>query len=138
VRQLRWDFGEAWVESADGTVLEYSTAWYSSKIAQKDENTSAEEGEPISEFRRQSEAFTFAPGIGLPGKVWSSRQPEWIRDVSIEPDTFFLRSALRIRYRIWQKPADSELDLVCRFSLMTKCWRCLSFSCLNPAKKTGD
>jgi diguanylate cyclase (GGDEF)-like protein/PAS domain S-box-containing protein len=110
-----WDFGEAWVESADGTVLEYSTAWYSSKIAQKDEvgskkdeNTSAEEGEPtesfetlsltlqtsLSEFRRQSEAFTFAPGIGLPGKVWSSRQPLWIRDVSIEPDTFFLRSHL--------------------------------------------
>jgi diguanylate cyclase (GGDEF)-like protein/PAS domain S-box-containing protein len=111
----RWEFGEAWVESADGTVLEYSTAWYSSKIAQKDEvaskkdeNTSAEEGEStesfetlsltletsLSEFRRQSEAFTFAPGIGLPGKVWSSRQPVWITDVSIEPDTFFLRSAL--------------------------------------------
>ncbi|MBD0361983.1 MAG: EAL domain-containing protein, partial [Coleofasciculus sp. C3-bin4] len=103
-----WEFGEAWVESADGTVLEYSTAWYSSKIAQKDENTSAEEGEPtesfetlsltletsLSEFRRQSEAFTFAPGIGLPGKVWSSREPVWIRDVSIEPDTFFLRSHL--------------------------------------------
>ncbi len=103
-----WEFGEAWVESADGTVLEYSTAWYSSKIAQKDENTSAEEGEPtesfetlsltletsLSEFRRQSEAFTFAPGIGLPGKVWSSRQPLWIRDVSIEPDPFFLRSHL--------------------------------------------
>ena len=110
-----WDFGEAWVESADGTVLEYSTAWYSSKIAQKDEvgskkdeNTSAEEGEStesfetlsltletsLSEFRRQSEAFTFAPSSGLPGKVWSSRQPLWIRDVSIEPDTFFLRSHL--------------------------------------------
>ncbi len=103
-----WDFGEAWVESADGTVLEYSTAWYSSKIAQKDENTSAEEGEQtesfetlsltletsLREFRRQSEAFTFAPGIGLPGKVWSSRQPLWIRDVSIEPDPFFLRSHL--------------------------------------------
>lgn len=110
-----WDLGEAWVESADGTVLEYSTAWYSSKSAKtsevrsmNDETTSVEEGEQtesfetlaltletsIREFRRQSEAFTFARHRGLPGKVWSSREPVWIRDVSIEPDTFFLRSHL--------------------------------------------
>ena len=110
-----WDFGEAWIPSTDGTVLECSTAWYSSKSEQKDEvksmkdeNTLAEEGEPtesfhtssftletsVSEFRRQSKVFTFAPGTGLPGRVWLLQQPVWIRDVSIEQESFFARSYL--------------------------------------------
>jgi len=103
-----WDFGEAWIKSADGTVLECSTTWCSSKSAQKAEFTSAEEGEPtdschplsftlqtcLSEYQRQSQAFTFAPNNGLPGQVWSSRQPVWIKDVSVEPESFFARSHL--------------------------------------------
>ena len=116
-----WDFGEAWIKSADGTVLECSTTYCSYKSLQKNEvgtkkagNTSAV-GEPIellhpalgaatltsftlqtalSEFQRHSEALTFAPNVGLPGQVWSSQQPVWIKDVSVDPDTFFARSAL--------------------------------------------
>lgn len=76
-----WDFGEAWVPTADGSALECSPAWY----------TKTQGLEP---FRSASEKLTFSPGIGLPGRVWASQQPEWRRDVSAESDTIYLRAQL--------------------------------------------
>jgi len=78
-----WNFAEAWIPRPrpDGTVLECSSAWYSSDMS-------------LEKFRRLSENFTFSPGIGLPGRVWSSRQPEWIPDVSVIPDTIFPRAPI--------------------------------------------
>ena len=109
-----WEFGEAWIKSTDGTVLECSTAWCSKEagdwgLGREDKETTGahtrrqgDKGEfpqlpitnPLRQFRRQSEAYTFAPGTGLPGQVWLSRQPVWIRDVSIEAERFFARSHL--------------------------------------------
>lgn len=107
-----WDLGEAWVKSSESIVLECLTAWCSSKKSEERQTADLELGtgqdswqspvpnpqSPVSlllsEFRHQSEAFTFAPGVGLPGRVWSSQQPEWIRDVSIEPNLSFARSHL--------------------------------------------
>ncbi|AFZ20461.1 PAS domain S-box protein [Allocoleopsis franciscana] len=92
-----WDFGEAWIKSADGTVLECSSAWCSKHVGAT-ETQDKEQIDPIihplKEFRRHSQTYSFAPGIGLPGQVWSSRQPLWMRDVSIEPESFFARSPL--------------------------------------------
>ncbi|MEW6496134.1 MAG: EAL domain-containing protein [Cyanobacteriota bacterium] len=48
----------------------------------------------LSTFQRQSQNYTFAPDTGLPGRVWASRQPEWIRDVSLQSHDFFSRSHL--------------------------------------------
>jgi PAS domain S-box-containing protein len=76
-----WDFGEAWVPKADGSVLECSPAWYGKH-------------EGLTAFRSGSEALTFAPGVGIPGRVWVSKQPEWRRDVSLESSEVFLRNDL--------------------------------------------
>ena len=38
----------------------------------------------FQDFRRVSEAMTFAPGVGLPGRVLASGEPAWIVDVTKE------------------------------------------------------
>jgi len=43
-------------------------------------------------FRKISEATSFSPGMGLPGRVLTSKQPEWIIDVT--KDTNFPRAKL--------------------------------------------
>lgn len=73
-----WSFGEAWIPQ--GQTLTCSPAWYSSD-------------QKLAEFRKDSQEVTFAPKIGLPGRVWASHQPEWIEDVSIEENSVFLRAS---------------------------------------------
>lgn len=78
-----WDFGEAWIPNSDATVLECSPSWYARDPS-------------LESFRHQSETNTIAPNIELPGRVWLSKQPEWIVDVSIEPSHGFLRSRIAL------------------------------------------
>ncbi len=60
--------GQAWTLDAAGSRLECSPAWYAGSAG-------------LERFRRGSEAMTFEPGVGLPGRVWSSKKPAWIADV---------------------------------------------------------
>jgi len=76
-----WDFGEAWVPTVDGSVLECSPAWHSNS-------------KHLEPFRSLSEKLTFLPGVGLPGRVWVSQQPEWRRDVSAESEQIYLRTQM--------------------------------------------
>lgn len=46
----------------------------------------------MQEFVAATQQITFAQGIGLPGRVWASRQPHWIFELS--QDTNFPRTAL--------------------------------------------
>ena len=79
-----WDFGEAWVPSHDGKVLECSPAWYLSTNR-------------LEKFRQLSEGLTFPPNTGLPGRVWSSKKPEWNPDVSIKAEAVFLRARVALK-----------------------------------------
>ncbi|MGY4427717.1 signal transduction histidine kinase [Bradyrhizobium sp. F1.13.1] len=49
----------------------------------------------VPEFERVSREFTFLPGLGLPGRVWSSLQPEYVPDVV--PDENFPRGPIAER-----------------------------------------
>ncbi|MBI3583686.1 MAG: GAF domain-containing protein [Nitrospinae bacterium] len=65
-----WTYGEVWKPSEDKTYLEYSKVWYSNL-------------KEMERFRIESEGFKFSHGVGLHGRVWSSKKPEWINNVSI-------------------------------------------------------
>ncbi len=73
-----WDYGEAWIPSGDRQILVCSPAWYSSI-------------DGLEEFRRFSERISFPSGIGFPGRVWGHQRPEWIWDISLETEAYFLR-----------------------------------------------
>ncbi|MFK8183583.1 MAG: PAS domain S-box protein [Phormidesmis sp.] len=93
-----WIYGEAWVPTADEQMLTCSPAFYS---CIEDQQTDPEISLALERFRRVSEAFTFTPGEGLPGRVWESQQPEWdlineaaqsgLIDVSTQAEAVFLR-----------------------------------------------
>ena len=79
---IGWDVGEAWIPDAEGTVLQSARGWYASNAR-------------MESFRRQSEKLTFAMNIGLPGRVWASKQPEWVEDLS-RGYPHFLRSQIAL------------------------------------------
>jgi signal transduction histidine kinase len=66
-----WALGEAWLPRRGGAVLARGPAW-----------TSKVRG--LSAFLKETEEFSFVRGRGLPGRVWKSRRPLWIRDVRVD------------------------------------------------------
>lgn len=74
-----WVMGEAWVPDEQGEKLVCSKVWH---VIQNG----------LIKFSGASEQYSFARGTGLPGRVWASRKPVWIRDVT--KDTNFPRSQL--------------------------------------------
>ena len=89
-----WDFGEAWLPVRGGQKLEYATAWYPRYSQTLATPHNRHIWENAAEFHRVSAQFAFFPGQGLPGRVWSSQQPEWIRDVSSTSSPMFHRQAI--------------------------------------------
>ena len=68
-----WVLGQAWVPNDDGTALDCGSIWFCGNGGLKD-------------FRAASEASHFRLGVGLPGRVWESKQPAWIEDVRNDPN----------------------------------------------------
>ncbi|MEW6332425.1 MAG: EAL domain-containing protein [Pseudomonadota bacterium] len=65
-----WILGQAWMPDENDRI-ECVPAWYG-------------DAKGLERFRKKSLELTFTPGTGLPGRVWESKQPVWIRDVASE------------------------------------------------------
>jgi PAS domain S-box-containing protein len=65
---LGWDVGALWRVDREAETLRCVDLWRKASIE-------------VLEFERVSRDFTFVPGVGLPGRVWSSLEPEYISDV---------------------------------------------------------
>jgi PAS domain S-box-containing protein len=68
---LEWDLGALWQVDPEGGVLRCIATWASPSAAP-------------SNFAAATRAISFGPGMGLPGRVWSSCGPVWIRDVPLD------------------------------------------------------
>jgi signal transduction histidine kinase len=66
-----WALGQAWLPRADGSALICGPAWIS------DESS-------LGPFGIVSQGCPLTPDVGLPGRVWASRKPAWIRDVTLD------------------------------------------------------
>jgi PAS domain S-box-containing protein len=68
---LGWDVGVLWRVDREPEALRCVELWHKASIE-------------VPEFERVSRKSTFGPGLGLPGRVWSSLEPEYIPDVVLD------------------------------------------------------
>src|SRR5207247_2162500 len=78
-----WEYGEAWMPNPQGRLLERAFTWVAGASGAR-------------EFKARSEGRSFSHGEGLPGRVWSSRQPLWLQDVTFLARASGLRAAVAI------------------------------------------
>ena len=68
-KTLGWELGTFWMPVADGSVLRCGNVWKSSVGK-------------FRKFKAASKKLTLAPGVGLPGRVWSNLKAAWVPDVT--------------------------------------------------------
>jgi PAS domain S-box-containing protein len=92
---LTWDLGELWTpeETEQGGIYPIPTPkslwckhiWLDPSIA-------------IPEFIEQTGQIAFNCGVGLPGRVWATHSPQWIRDVVMMPTSCANQPPLKTVY----------------------------------------
>ena len=66
---LDWEIGAMWIADSDANVLRCLKVWHDPSIN-------------VDPFVSASYGRTIAPGVGLPGRVWTSSKAVWIPDVN--------------------------------------------------------
>jgi two-component system, sensor histidine kinase and response regulator len=79
---LEWDLAALWEVDPGGQALHCESAWHAPEFSE-------------GAFEGITRKITLARGVGLPGRVWESRQPAWIKDVL--GDTNFPRADFAAR-----------------------------------------
>lgn len=74
-----WILGEIWTHFGNKLFLRMKFAW-------------STRDHELEKFINYSRGFVFAPGEGMPGRIWLSKKPEWENDVSKVPASTFLRA----------------------------------------------
>jgi GAF domain-containing protein len=77
-----WDFGDMWRVDPTANLLRCVDIWHAPEFH-------------AHEFIEATQKTTFEAGVGLPGRVWSSRKAFWIPDVCV--DSNFPRRAVAAR-----------------------------------------
>jgi two-component system sensor histidine kinase/response regulator len=70
---LGWQYGALWEVDRAHSVLKCAGMWQHAS-------------QSFDEFAAATRDLTFTRGVGLPGRVWASRQPAWIPDVTRDPN----------------------------------------------------
>ncbi len=83
-----WIYGEVWIPTTDESALVCNPRWYCQRTGLDPTVAAA-----IERFREYSEVLTFYPGEGIPGQVWSTRQSQWVAELS-EMEDVLLRLEL--------------------------------------------
>jgi PAS domain S-box-containing protein len=68
---LSWDAGAVWRPTDDGALLRCAAVWHAGDARPE-----------VAEFAENTREQRFAPGQGMPGRVWAFRRPVWLPDVS--------------------------------------------------------
>src|SRR3989339_904664 len=76
---LEWEVGGMWDYDLKTNALRCVDMWHTPK-------------RNVPEFEALSRQISLSPGIGLPGRVWTTANPAWIADVV--PDTNFPRALI--------------------------------------------
>ena len=76
---LGWSVGSIWRLDTKHNLLHCVESWHGRSTE-------------VRNFDRETRSRTFAPGVGLPGRVWAQAAPVWIEDVTL--DLNFSRFAL--------------------------------------------
>jgi PAS domain S-box-containing protein len=71
---LGWEFGDIWRVDHETNLLRCVDVWHSAQA-------------PVEEFVDATMKTTFESGVGLPGRVWSSRRAFWLPDVHVESNS---------------------------------------------------
>jgi GAF domain-containing protein len=77
-----WQCGAIWKANRARNVLRCVGTWHTPGLS-------------FEEFTAETQASAFERGVGLPGRVWSIREPAWIPDVTADEN--FPRAAVAAR-----------------------------------------
>ena len=80
---LDWDLGSLWLLDESKQRLTLSGSWAEAEDVRQD-------------FKQLGASTSFAPGEGLPGRVWESVEPKWYSDLHREDD--FTRAWIGTRF----------------------------------------
>jgi two-component system sensor histidine kinase/response regulator len=80
--ELGWEHAALWTVDREADLLRCTEIWPTASAR-------------FPEFDAISRQTTFVRGVGLPGRVWASREPAWIPDVTRDPN--FPRASVSAR-----------------------------------------